>query len=72
MEAPFGAPRESGVGSIHGPASRRDYAHAQPVLTNRFGGKATGSSYPYSARNDAMMKKVIRVLYNTPLGRWLS
>jgi succinate-semialdehyde dehydrogenase/glutarate-semialdehyde dehydrogenase len=71
-EAPFGGLRESGVGQIHGWAGMRAYAHAQPVLTNRFGGRPPGSSYPYLARNDKRLQKVIRVLYSTPLGRWLS
>jgi succinate-semialdehyde dehydrogenase/glutarate-semialdehyde dehydrogenase len=72
LEAPFGGQRESGVGHVHGWAGLRAYAHAQSVLTNRFGGRPAGSGYPYLARNDAMMRRVIRILYNTPLGRWLS
>ncbi len=73
LEAPFGGRRSSGIGSVNGgPASLRNFAHAQPIVTDRFGGKTAATLYPYTFKNDAMMQRLIRILYRSPLGRWLS
>jgi hypothetical protein len=72
LEAPFGGLKSSGVGRIHGQNSLRAFAHPKPILIDRFGGKATAGLYPYSFKNEARLQRLIRILYRTPLGRWLS
>ena len=72
IEAPFGGLKESGVGHVQGRDGLRGYCHAQPLIRDRFGGRQAGSHYPYSEKRDAGMKKLIRFLFGTPLGRWLS
>ena len=72
IEAPFGGRKESGVGHVQGRDGLRGYCHAQPLIRDRFGGRQAGSHYPYSEKRDAGMKKLIRFLFGTPLGRWLS
>ena len=72
LEAPFGGLKSSGVGQVHGSNALRDFTHPQPILIDRFGGKATAGLYPYSFKNEARMQQLIRVLFRSPLGRWLS
>ena len=65
--------RRAGWGRCTGRDGLRGYCHAQPILIrDRFGGRQAGSHYPYSEKRDAGMKKLIRFLFGTPLGRWLS
>ncbi len=71
-EAPFGGRKDSGVGQVNGQLGPRGYAYAQPILTDRFGGRQTAKHYPYSREKDEGMKKFIRFLFGTPLARWLS
>jgi len=72
LEAPFGGLKNSGVGQVHGPNALRGFTHAKPILIDRFGGKTTAGLYPYSFKNEARMQRLIRILYRSPLGRWLS
>ncbi len=72
IEAPFGGRKESGVGQVNGVHGPRGYAYAQPILTDRFGGRQTARQYPYSSAKDEGMKRFIRLLFGTPLARWLS
>jgi acyl-CoA reductase-like NAD-dependent aldehyde dehydrogenase len=71
-EAPFGGRKHSGVGQVNGLTGLRGYAFAQPIITDRFGGRQTARTYPYSFKSDAGLQKLIRILYGSPLGRWLS
>jgi succinate-semialdehyde dehydrogenase/glutarate-semialdehyde dehydrogenase len=71
-EAPFGGRKDSGVGQVNGELGPRGYAFAQPILTDRFGGRQAKSHYPYTNAKDDGMKKAIRFLFGTPIGRWLS
>jgi len=72
LEAPFGGLKSSGVGQIHGTNALRGFTHPKPIVIDRFGGKATAGLYPYSFKNEARLQQVIRILYRSPLGRWLS
>jgi acyl-CoA reductase-like NAD-dependent aldehyde dehydrogenase len=72
LEAPFGGIKNSGLGQIHGPNALRGFTHPKPILIDRFGGKATAGLYPYSFKNEARLQKLIRILYRSPIGRWLS
>ena len=52
--------KESGVATLMG------------RLLERFGGKNLPAAYPHSADKVEGMKKFMRFLWGTPLGRWLS
>ena len=71
-EAPFGGRKESGVGHVHGRDGLRGYTQTLPIIRDRWGGKQAATHYPYTAARDEGMKKLVRFLYGTPLGRWLS
>jgi succinate-semialdehyde dehydrogenase/glutarate-semialdehyde dehydrogenase len=71
-EAPFGGRKWSGLGQVNGELGVRGYCWAQPVIVDRFGGKQAASAYPYRAAKDASLQRVIRMLFGTRLGRWLS
>ena len=71
-EAPFGGRKDSGVGQVNGMQGVRGYCHALPVITDRFGGKAAKGFYPYLAKKDDQLQKVIKILYGTALGRRLG
>lgn len=70
--APFGGVKESGVGRVNGEVGIRSYTHAVPVIIERFGGKNLPAAYPHSEDKVEGMKKFMRFLWGTPLGRWLS
>jgi succinate-semialdehyde dehydrogenase/glutarate-semialdehyde dehydrogenase len=71
-EAPFGGRKHSGVGQVNGEVGLRGFCFAQPILVDRFGGRQAAAHYPYSFAKDAGMQRLIRLLWGTPLGRWLS
>jgi succinate-semialdehyde dehydrogenase/glutarate-semialdehyde dehydrogenase len=71
-EAPFGGVKDSGVGQVNGEVGIRGYCHAHPMIVDRFGGKQVQGGYPYSAKNLEGMKKFAKLLFGSPLGRWLS
>jgi succinate-semialdehyde dehydrogenase/glutarate-semialdehyde dehydrogenase len=71
-EAPFGGRKASGVGQVNGAAGLRGYCHAQPIQTDRFGGRQTARRYPLSVKQDAGFQKFMRFLWGTALGRRLS
>jgi succinate-semialdehyde dehydrogenase/glutarate-semialdehyde dehydrogenase len=71
-EAPFGGRKHSGVGQVNGEVGLRGFCFAQPILVDRFGGRQAAAHYPYSFAKDAGMQRLMRLLWGTPLGRWLS
>jgi succinate-semialdehyde dehydrogenase/glutarate-semialdehyde dehydrogenase len=72
LEAPFGGRKSSGVGQINGVNGLRGYCHQLPVIVDRFKGKNSRSFYPFSTKKDEMLQRIIRYLFGTSLGRWLS
>jgi len=71
-EAPFGGRKASGLGQVNGPEGLRGYCHAQPILADRRGKGKIQGGYPYTRKAEDGMQKFIRILWGTPLGRWLS
>ncbi len=71
-EAPFGGRKASGVGQIHGPEGIRGYCHAQPIIIDRFTPKAEHIWYPYTADKGKQLQKIMKWIWGTPLGRWMS
>jgi succinate-semialdehyde dehydrogenase/glutarate-semialdehyde dehydrogenase len=71
-EAPFGGRRESGIGQVNGEVGLRSYSHAQSIMVDRFGGKTESLWFPYTARKARLLRRMMRFLWGTPLGRFLS
>ncbi|MBW2269673.1 MAG: aldehyde dehydrogenase family protein [Deltaproteobacteria bacterium] len=71
-EAPFGGVKESGIGRVNGEMGLRGYCHAQSIVIDRFGGRSELFWYPYTRRKLGMMKRMLRLMWGTSLGRWLS
>ena len=44
----------------------------QPVIVDRLGGKQVAATYPYRFKNDKVTQRIIKVLWGTRLGHWLS
>jgi succinate-semialdehyde dehydrogenase/glutarate-semialdehyde dehydrogenase len=72
QEAPFGGRKESGIGHVNGEVGLRGYCYPQPILIDRFGGRQAAENYPYARDKDATMQKLIRFLWGTRVGRWIS
>jgi len=71
-EAPFGGVKSSGLGQANGEAGLKGFCHAQPIILDRFGAKAEQVWYPYTAEKTRFLKRLMRAIWGTPLGRLLS
>ncbi len=71
-EAPFGGLKDSGVGQVNGEHGLKSYCHAMPIITDRFGGRQARGFYPYNAKKDAGLRRVIRMVFDSPLRRFLG
>jgi succinate-semialdehyde dehydrogenase/glutarate-semialdehyde dehydrogenase len=71
-EAPFGGRKTSGVGQVNGEIGLRGYCHAQPIVVDRFGSKEEHVWYPYTADKEQTLRKIMRWVWGTPLGRWMA
>ena len=72
MNAPYGGRKQSGVGQVNGETGLRGYCHPLPILIDRFGPKEEQVWYPYTADKERTLQKVIKWVWGTPLGRWIS
>jgi succinate-semialdehyde dehydrogenase/glutarate-semialdehyde dehydrogenase len=71
-ESPFGGRKDSGLGQVNGEIGLRSYCHAQSILIDRFGGRSEPLWYPYTAKKLGRLKRLMRLLWGTSLGRFLS
>jgi acyl-CoA reductase-like NAD-dependent aldehyde dehydrogenase len=71
-EAPFGGRKESGIGQVNGEIGLRAYCHAQPIAVDRFGAKREFLWFPYTASKTRWLRRAMRLLWGSPLGRLLS
>ena len=71
-EAPFGGRKDSGVGQVNGEIGLRSYCHAQSILIDRFGRGDEFVWFPYTRRKGRLVRRVLRWMWGTPLGRYLS
>jgi acyl-CoA reductase-like NAD-dependent aldehyde dehydrogenase len=72
LEAPFGGMKSSGLGQIHGKNALKNYCFAQPILLNRFRQKEEQVWYPYTREKGEMLQKIMRWVWGTKVGRFLS
>ena len=71
-ESPFGGVKESGIGRVNGEIGLRGYCHVQSIVIDRFGGKSELLWFPYDARKTRLLRRMLKFVWGTPLGRWLS
>jgi succinate-semialdehyde dehydrogenase/glutarate-semialdehyde dehydrogenase len=71
-ESPFGGVRESGIGRVNGELGLKGYCSVQSIVIDRFGSKAEPIWFPYDARKTRWLRRAMRLVWGTPLGRWLS
>ena len=71
-EAPFGGVKHSGVGRVNGEAGLKSYCEEQSIVIDRFGAKSELIWYPYSSGKARWLERIMRVVWGSPLGRWLS
>lgn len=71
-EAPFGGRKASGVGQVNGEVGLRGFCHALPIVIDRFGQKEEHVWYPYTAAKEKTLQKIIRWVWGTPIGRFMS
>lgn len=71
-ESPFGGVKASGIGRVNGEIGLRGYCHVQSIVVDRFGAKTEMLWFPYDARKAKLLRRMLRFVWGTPLGRWLS
>jgi acyl-CoA reductase-like NAD-dependent aldehyde dehydrogenase len=71
-ESPFGGVRESGLGRVNGEQGLKGYCTVQSIVVDRFGSRSEPIWFPYDARKARRLRRVMRWVWGTPLGRWLS
>jgi acyl-CoA reductase-like NAD-dependent aldehyde dehydrogenase len=71
-ESPFGGVKESGIGRVNGEMGLRSYCHTQSIVIDRWSGSSEPLWYPYSEKKLKTMKRLMRFLWGTSLGRFLS
>jgi acyl-CoA reductase-like NAD-dependent aldehyde dehydrogenase len=71
-EAPSGGLKESGIGKRHGAEGIRRFCHQQVIVTDRFGMKRDPFWYPYNAKTERLMLRLLNVAFSTRLGAKLK
>ena len=71
-ESPFGGVKASGVGRVNGDLGLKGYCQVQSIVVDRFGAKSEPLWFPYHARKARTLRRLLRFVWGTPLGRWLS
>ena len=71
LEAPFGGVKQSGIGRINGEAGLRAFCRTESVLVERLGRRSEMVWFPHGAAAERRIRRVMRILWGTPLGRWL-
>ncbi|MGH9938574.1 MAG: succinic semialdehyde dehydrogenase [Blastocatellia bacterium] len=71
-DAPSGGLKESGIGKRHGAEGIRRFCHQQVIVTDRFGMKRDPFWYPYNAKTERVMLRLLSVAFSTRLGAKLK
>ncbi|MBX3280497.1 MAG: aldehyde dehydrogenase family protein [Acidobacteria bacterium] len=70
-DAPFGGVKESGSGRRHGAPGIRRFTTEQVIVSDRFGLKREMIWYPYTAKGEKLMRRVLASIFSSGLGRKL-
>ena len=71
-EAPFGGIKHSGMGRVNGEQGLLGMCHTQSIVIDRLGGRSELLWFPHSLRKARWMRRAMRALWGTSLGRWLA
>ena len=71
-EAPFGGVKQSGMGRVNGEQGLRDMCHTQAIVVDRFGGRREWIWFPHTERKARWLRRALRAIWGTSLGRWLA
>jgi acyl-CoA reductase-like NAD-dependent aldehyde dehydrogenase len=71
-ESPFGGMKQSGIGRVNGEAGLKGFCQERSIVIDRVGGKTEPTWYPYTEKKTQTLKRLMRVLWGTSLGRLLS
>jgi len=71
-EAPFGGRKQSGLGQVHGPNGLKNYCYAQSIVLERFKAGQEEAWYPYTQQKAEAMRKVMRLVFGSKLGRMFT
>jgi acyl-CoA reductase-like NAD-dependent aldehyde dehydrogenase len=71
-DAPSGGLKESGIGKRHGAEGIRRFCHQQVIVTDRFGLKRDPFWYPYDAKTERLMLRLLGAMFSTRLGAKLK
>jgi acyl-CoA reductase-like NAD-dependent aldehyde dehydrogenase len=64
-DAPSGGLKESGIGKRHGVEGIRRFCHQQVIVTDRFGLKRDPFWYPYNAKTERLMLRLLGAMFST-------
>ena len=71
-ESPFGGVKESGIGRVNGELGLKGFCHTRSIVIDRLGGSTEPIWFPYTAGKLKGLKRAMRALWGTSLGRWIS
>ncbi|NRB37854.1 MAG: aldehyde dehydrogenase family protein [Pseudomonadales bacterium] len=71
-EGSFGGSKESGLGYVNGEIGLKSFCKVQHILIHKFGPKNEGNWFPYEVKTVEDMKKFLKFMFGTAIGRWLS
>jgi acyl-CoA reductase-like NAD-dependent aldehyde dehydrogenase len=71
-ESPFGGVKHSGIGRVNGVQGLLGMCHTQAILIDRLGARSEPLWFPHSARKTEWLRRALRWIWGTSLGRWLA
>jgi succinate-semialdehyde dehydrogenase/glutarate-semialdehyde dehydrogenase len=71
-DAPSGGLKESGIGKRHGAEGIRRFCHQQVVVTDRFGMKSELFWYPYTAKTERLLSRLLGIVFSSRLSEKLK
>jgi acyl-CoA reductase-like NAD-dependent aldehyde dehydrogenase len=64
-DAPSGGLKESGIGKRHGAEGIRRFCHQQVIVADRFGMKKEFFWYPYTAKTERLISRILGAAYSS-------
>jgi succinate-semialdehyde dehydrogenase/glutarate-semialdehyde dehydrogenase len=68
-ESPYGGVKHSGLGRMNGELGLKSFCRVQTLLQPRWRPKREPAWYPYQERRTRTVKRILRLLHRSPLGR---
>ena len=71
-ESPFGGVKQSGIGRVNGEQGLLGMCHTKSIVIDRVGARTELLWFPHSTRKANWVRRVLRLVWGTSLGRWLA